>query len=308
MSALSKATFVGTMLAFVLVVANMHAQAAGAPHSGSSQPSAAASASPAEMGYTIVSGVPFGKLGNAGSPQLLADIYLPKDQGDGPFPGIVFIHGGGWRNGTRTQLRRQAQYMAARGMVGMAIDYRLAPAQPFPAAFDDAKQAVVWLRSHAAEYHVDSTRIAAVGSSAGGHLAALLGVHSDPRRPEPYGVQAVVSFNGIFDLAAMPPGTMVSDFLGKPCADDISLCHKASPIDQITSAGPSFLILHGTADTTAPYSQAEAFVAALKSAHIPVELFTAQDAPHTFWTQKKWLEPSFQAMALFLKHVFSPES
>lgn len=255
---------------------------------------------PHAANYTVVPGIPYAD--PQGTP-LLADIYLPKGQGS--FPGIVFLHGGGWHNGDRTQLRRQARYMAEHGMVGMAIDYRLAPAHPFPAALNDAKEAVIWLRSHAAEYHVDSGKIAAVGSSAGAYLAAMLGVQSDLAQPgRRTNVQAVVAFNGIFDLEAMPPGTMVSDFLGKPCADAPTLCHQASPTDQISSRGPAYLILHGTADEMAPFAQANDFVEKLKNSNAHVELFTAEGAPHTFWAEPLWREPSFEAMANFLQKVF----
>jgi acetyl esterase/lipase len=235
---------------------------------------------------------------------LVADIYEPK--GKGPFPGIVFIHGGGWRGGTRMQLLRQAEYMAERGMVGMAIEYRLAPAHPFPAALEDSKAAVVWLREHAKDYNVDKSKIAAVGSSAGGHLSAMLGVESASGHDGKADVQAVVAFNGIFDFEAMQPSTMVSDFLSKPCEENLKVCKEASPIDHVQPSEPPFLILHGTADKTAPFSQAQAFVAKLKADDNVAEMFVADGAPHTFWAQPKWLDPSFAAMDSFLEKSFLP--
>lgn len=261
---------------------------------------------PLPPGVKMVRAVPFAQVnGHA----LVADIYLPD--GSAVVPGIVFIHGGGWRAGDRSQLRRQAIYMAARGMVGMAPDYRLAPANHFPAALDDARSAVTWLRQHAAENHVDPSRIGAVGSSAGGHLVAMLGVQADPSHKRSTDVQAVVAFNGIYDLAAMPVGNMVPDFVGVPCDQDAAKCKAASPIDQIAQgnraghAGPPFLLLHGTDDKTAPFTQATDFAAALKKAGYEVQLFTADGAPHTFWAQKKWLDPSFAAMNNFLQHTLA---
>ena len=88
---------------------------------------------------------------------------------------MVYIHGGGWSGGERTQLRRQAAYLAARGIAGMAIDYRLSGQANYPAALEDCLDAVRWLRANAGKYGVDPARVAAAGSSAGGHLAALLG-------------------------------------------------------------------------------------------------------------------------------------
>ncbi len=285
----SKTNYCKKLLAFSLCLAPLCALAQAAPNS-------------APAGFTFIQGITYR---NVDGIDLVADLYLPP--GAGPFPGIVFLHGGGWRNGNRLQLRRQAAYMAQHGMVGMAIEYRLAPAHPFPAALEDAKQAVVWLREHASTYHVDPSKIAAVGSSAGGHLAAMLGVESTDRSaPTGSNVQAVVAFNGIFDFAAMPPSNMVSDFLGKPCTEDVAVCREASPLSHVHPNEPPFLILHGTEDKTAPYAQAAAFVEMLKAAGDHAELFTATGAPHTFWAQPRWFDPSQQAMCSFLQIQLLP--
>jgi acetyl esterase/lipase len=236
---------------------------------------------------------------------LVADLYLPK--GKGPFPSVIYLHGGGWRNGNRSQLHRQAELMAEHGFMGMAFEYRLAPAHPYPAALEDARTAVRWLRRHAGEYNVNSDHIAAVGSSAGGHLAAMLGVNSVTasgrhRNDDDASVQAVVAFNGIFDLEAMPPSTMMSDLIGANCAAATSQYREASPIDHVHPGLPPFLILQGTADTTAPFAQADAFVKPLQQDGDTVQLFAAEGAPHTFWIQPRWLAPSFEAMRTFLKN------
>lgn len=255
-----------------------------------------------DASYQLRDGIPFETIDGE---SLVADLYLPK--GKGPFPAILFLHGGGWRNGTRKQLRRQAALMAQHGFVGFAIEYRLAPKHPYPAGLEDAKAGVRWLRHHAKEYDIDPNRIAAVGSSAGGHLAAMLGVESillpssrRTRDKDDASVQAVVAFNGIFDISAMPPSTMVSDFLGAECAAAPQRCAEASPISNVHPGLPPFLILHGTADKTAPYSQALAFTQLLKQNHDAAEIFTADGAPHSFWAQPKWLALSFAAMQAFL--------
>lgn len=240
--------------------------------------------------YTMLPAVPY--ITRQGTP-LVADIYLPK--GSGPFPGVVFIHGGGWHSGERTQLRRQAIYMAEHGMVGMAIEYRLAPAHPWPAAIDDSRAAVVWFRQNASSYHVDPNRIGAVGSSAGGHLVALLGVTGEPR------LQAVVVLNGVLDFNAQPPSDMITDLFGHSCADAPQPCIGASPINHIQSGAPPFLVMHGDADQIAPYSQAVAFAKKLKGSGAHVETFTAPGGPHTFWLKPQWAERSDQLMNDFLQ-------
>jgi acetyl esterase/lipase len=246
-----------------------------------------------------------------GTETLVADLYLP--QGKGPYPAVVFIHGGAWRSGTRAQLRGQAALMAENGFFGMAIEYRLAPQYKYPAAIDDASAAVRWLRAHAAEYNIDPDRIAAVGSSAGAHLASLLGTRSTPlasgqkhRTATDASVEAVVAFNGIFDFATWPAADKVSDFLGGQCPEVKEICEEASPMRQVRPGEPPFLLLHGTADETAPYTQATNFQQRLLQNKDSVELFTAPGAPHTFWDKPKWREPSFNSMRDFLVRTLKP--
>lgn len=255
--------------------------------------------------FNFVPAVPFA---HEGGETLVADLYLPK--GDGPFPAVLWLHGGGWSGGDRTQLRRQAAYMASHGVVGMAIEYRLDPKYHYPAPIFDAKEAVRWMRKNAAKYHIDPKHIAAVGSSAGGHLAALMGVINGDPAMEGNGcckgysssVQAVVAFNGIYDFKVMSVGRprMVTRFLGQSCAADAATCQAASPVTHVKRGDPPFLIMHGTADQTAPFKQAKAMVQKLRAAGDTADFFIAPGAPHTFWAQKKWYVPSRDAMQAFL--------
>lgn len=232
--------------------------------------------------------------------ELKADLYLPK--GDGPFPAVVYIHGGAWSGGVRTQLRRQAAHMAVKGVAGFAVDYRLSGQAKFPAALHDVKEAVRWVRANAARYRIDPNRIAAAGSSAGGHLAAMLGVTRDVSGFEGDGccrefssrVTAVVAFNPVLDLAALRDRDMVREFLGDtdPAA--------ASPIRYAGKGAAPFLILHGTADQIVPYQQAVEMTRKLKEAGVEAQLFTGEGAPHTFYGSKQWFEPTLRAVEAFL--------
>ena len=234
---------------------------------------------------------------------LKTDLYLPK--GAGPFPAVVYLHGGGWSGGDRKQLRRQAAHLASLGIAGMAIEYRLSGQAPYPAALEDSRTAVRWLRANAGKYRIDPRRIAAAGSSAGGHLAALLGVTQTEARGDASDIAAVVAFNPVLDLADMPPrGTNVEEFLGGKCEERVALCREASPISHVRPGLVPFLILHGTGDQTVPYRQASAMADRLKAAGVKVELFTAPDAPHTFWGLKQWYEPTLMAMETFLRQCF----
>ena len=108
-------------------------------------------------------------------------VNLARPKGDGPFPAIVCIHGGGFRAGTRDGYDGLIRKFAERGYVALTVTYRLAPKYPFPAAVYDVKASVRWLRANAAKYHVDPERIGVTGGSAGGHLAQFLGVTGDVR-------------------------------------------------------------------------------------------------------------------------------
>ena len=112
--------------------------------------------------------------GKGGGRDLHLDLFVPKDK-SAVRPGIVFIHGGGWSGGSRGQFQRQAAYLAGKGYVGACIEYRLSSEAKYPAAVEDCKCAVRWMRANAKRLHIDPKRIAVCGGSAGGHLASLLG-------------------------------------------------------------------------------------------------------------------------------------
>ncbi|MBK7926949.1 MAG: alpha/beta hydrolase [Bryobacterales bacterium] len=247
-----------------------------------------------------------------GQRELKADLYLPKS-GPGPFPAVVYVHGGGWKNGSKTAFSRHAAHMATRGYAGLCIEYRLSGEATFPAALHDVKAAVRYLRAQAASLRLDSSRIGAAGGSAGGHLVALLGV--SPQRPEWEGdggnpthssaVQAVAAFNPAVDLVAF--GTLrsndannsVAAFLGAPFTAKPDLWKDATPITHAGKHSPPFLFLHGDADTTVPIAQSQKMLDTLKAAGIRAEILVAPGAGHGFFNRPPWFEPTLRRMAEF---------
>ena len=132
---------------------------------------------------------------------------LAQPSGDGPFPAVVCIHGGGFRAGKRDGWDTMCRQLASRGYVAITITYRLAPDHQFPAAVEDSKAAVRWLRANAAKYHVDTNRIGALGDSAGAHLALYLAVTNnvhdfdgDQNPGQSTAVQCAVSYYGPADF------------------------------------------------------------------------------------------------------------
>ncbi len=240
-------------------------------------------------------------------------LYRPGT-GSGPFPGIVFIHGGGWSRGTRDAFRRQAAHLAGRGYVGATIEYRLSGEATFPAAVHDAKTAVRWMRAHAKQYRIDPRRIAAVGGSAGGHLASMLGTTAGVRDLEGDGgnselssaVQAVVGFNPALDLTAKFAGSATRAshaFLGGTQDEKAALYRHASPVAHAGKASAPHLLLHGSADVTVPYQQSLDMKKKLEAARVRVELFTADGAAHGFFNAPPYYQPTLERMERFLDQV-----
>ncbi len=235
----------------------------------------------------------------------------------GPFPAIVYLHGGGWSDGDKTQFEPQATHMASTGFVGATIQYRLVPEAIFPAPVEDSKAAVRWLRANASTYRIDADRIGVAGGSSGGHLAAMLGTTPHIAEFEGDGgnagfssrVQAVAAFSGPFDLGALQPpkfrraAKLISKFLGASYEENPELWANASPITYVGPESAPFLFLHGTEDRSIPYQQSVDMMSALAAAGVSAEIFTAEGAGHGFSLGPPWYQPSLEAMEEFFTRM-----
>jgi acetyl esterase/lipase len=211
------------------------------------------------------------------------DLAMKKDLRGKPRPGIVVIHGGGWVEGDKSSFvfgQRTAPAnivdFAKLGFVAVTINYRLSNEAPFPAALEDCKCAVRWLRAHAKEYHLDPDHIGAYGNSAGGHLAMLLamvgrdaGLEGEgPYQMESSLVQAAVSDSGPIDLIHEYRDSQISEVVkrflgGPPEGERVSIYRKASPLHQIKPNMPPLLLIYGGSDLQVPIVTADEFVLAL---------------------------------------------
>ena len=182
----------------------------------------------------------------------------------------------------------------------MTIDYRLSPEHRFPAALEDCQSAVAWLRRQAERFDIDASRIAAIGSSAGGHLAACLGVMDDPIDGVSTLVNHVVDVHGIHDFPALrnEEGAINENwevFLGGPYPERKEGWIKASPALQTDKNSAAMLIIHDPNDETVPFDQSRLLVDALVRAERPVQFFPTPGSGHGFfyghtnpWTQRAW--------------------
>jgi acetyl esterase/lipase len=241
------------------------------------------------------------------------DIAIPP--GDGPFPTIVFLHGGGWKAGNYRDMRGFIGAVAAMGYVGVTVQYRLVPAAHFPAQIEDCKTAVRWLRANAAKYHVRQDRMGAVGFSAGGHLACLLGVTDKSDGLEGAGnldqsskVQAVVSVFGPTDFSTRDwdpnlERDVIAPFLGGSFTDKPDVYKKASPISYVKKDAPPFLFFHGDSDTIVPVDQTRRLAEKLRSVGASAEAVILAGEHHGFSgpNNEKSLKQMMEFLAARLK-------
>lgn len=222
------------------------------------------------------------------APGLCLDVVAPDERTE-PAPAIIWLHGGGWRMQDRKARPDFARHFASHGFVMVSIDYRLTPGTIFPGQLYDVRKAVRWIRSHADRYGVDPTRIGLWGSSAGGHLAALTGVHSAHTRLDgedssevSSAVQAVVEGYGPAFFEDQSDESPEAGLLGGPVRDNLALAHAAGPVHHVGPDMPPFLILHGTADTLVPSSHSIALHNALRAAGNDATLYLVEDFGHGF--------------------------
>ena len=227
----------------------------------------------------------------------LADHYLPSSTK--PAPAVLLIHGGGWngkeRRGDMTGIARS---LAKRGYFVMNATYRLTPEWKFPAQREDLEQAIDFMRSNAKELNIDTSRLATFGYSAGGHLAALIGL--DPAN----GAKAIVAGGAPTDLSFWPEGKLTGLLLGGPVKGNEKIYREASPVHDVTKSSPPVFIYHGTKDDLVPLEHPEAFIAALRKhdvehevywiegrSHILAHLFSARAVPEAIGFLDKHLAP-----------------
>lgn len=216
--------------------------------------------------------------------ELKLDLAMPT--GDGPFPAIVFVHGGGWIMGNRSRYWYETEEAAQRGFVAATISYRLSKTgidtpsvDGFPAALEDVKAAIRFLRSNRHEFRIDAKRIGVVGESAGGHLALLAGLTqpsdgfegSPPKNVPSSSVQAIVNISGATDLAPLWKSSerirpVLVILLGGTPQAEADAYRRASPIQYARKDAPPILTIHGASDSLVPAQQARRLDAAVKKA------------------------------------------
>jgi acetyl esterase/lipase len=259
--------------------------------------------------YTVVANVQY--CTGAGKP-LLMDVFVPRTRIHQPTPGVLWLHGGGWERGDKNG-SSGARFLAAAGFVTASIFYRLSGEAKFPAAIEDCKCAIRYLRANAAKYGIDPNRIGVAGASSGGHLALLAGTADEKSGLEGSGgwpavssrVKAVASYYGPTDFRTMTVDfgaraqAAITKLLGAPFPQNPGAYARASPIAYISPDDPPLLMIHGDGDTLVPFSQSERMWEAYVRAGLKADLIKVGNANHDF-------EPvSDKALSISIEQVHS---
>jgi len=242
------------------------------------------------------------------------DLYYPP-KSDQPSPVALFVHGGGWSQGDKTQggVIGFAD-LASQGFVVATVNYRLAPKYKFPTMIEDVKCAVRFLRANAATLNINPNKIGAWGGSAGGHLVALLGTSDENAgfdggeyADQSSRVQAVVDMFGPSDLTVLFEGAnprIMQTVFGASGNQD-ALAAKFSPVTYISKDDPPFLILQGEKDTLVPPGQSQEFYDRLKSAGVPATLVMVKNAGHSFAPSGGAINPSRGELMRMISDFFN---
>lgn len=234
------------------------------------------------------------------NPWQAVDLFLPKIRTtDKPLPVVVYIHGGGWVNGSRRGGGMAAAFAASGNYAGVSVGYRLSGEAKWPAQIHDCKAAIRWIRGHAKEYNLDPEHIGVTGSSAGGHLVSLLGLTEGVKELEgalgeftnlSSKVTCVVNVCGPQDMAsplmqggaALVDDPAVSGLLGGSLKDKAAEAKACSPLTYVHPGAPPFLTLHGTKDMRVNFSNAARLQEALTKVGSPTILIPITDGGHGF--------------------------
>jgi pectinesterase len=217
-------------------------------------------------------------------------------------PALVLIHGGGWKSGDKSQMGSIASAMAAKGYSCFAIEYRLSPEAIYPAAVQDIKEAIQFIRKNAKQYNVDASRVVILGCSSGGQLAALIGTtNSTPSST----VQAIIDIDGIlaFKHPESEEGKAASLWLGGEYETLPEIWKEASALTHVNEKTPPTLYINS--DMPRFHAGRDDMIAILNQFTIYNEIKTIPNAPHSFWFYDSWFNTTVDYSIQFLKKVFN---
>ena len=258
-----------------------------------------------------------------GERKLHADVFYPEKQANAIYPGVILIHGGGWASGAKSHLVPMAQKLAEHGYVAASVEYRLSPEALYPAGVIDLKTAIIWLKINAGEFDLDSSRVAVLGTSAGGTLASLLAttggkvIFPSHQLQGQAGdrVQALVNIDGVPDFTT-PSESGKDEDPAKPSAgarwfgatykQKPELWKEASAVNYVDAQTPPTIFINSK--NARFHAGRGDFLKVLDQYGIYNEVYTIPDTPHPFWLFYPWFDETWPKVVDFLDRVFQPAS
>jgi acetyl esterase/lipase len=280
------AAFVLSALAATFTL-GLHAQAPAAPPAADAADAAAPKAKVSQYAAEEFRDIAYGH--ESGTAQLL-DVYTNAASRPGkPAPVLVYFHGGAWHKGQRPGGSGSFNGFMKMGFTVVNVEYRFSQVATAPAAVQDARCALAWVKANAAKYNFDVTRIVPYGTSAGGHLALMAGmlpVPSDVDLPACKDVPpsaAILDFYGPAELAPAMAGAFhspsVMEWIG-PKKDPVAYANLMSPINYVRKGDPPIFIAHGGSDPVVPHATSERLQAALTAVGVPTDFYTVPNGVH----------------------------
>lgn len=244
---------------------------------------------------------------------LLLDVFYPQDVNTKGFPGVILIHGGGWQSGDKSQMHTIAKSLAAKGFVAFSVEYRLSSEVKYPEAIYDLKSAIRWMRANAQDFSLDTTQIASLGTSAGGQLAALLGVTNNNllfegenrgNKKNNSNVQAVINIDGVlaFKHPESQEGKSASLWLNGNYEENPINWKSASPLNHVSENSVPILFLNSSIPRF--HAGRDDMIEKLNRFGIYSQVYEFPDTPHPFWFFNPWFEPMMDFTVNFFNKVF----
>ncbi len=234
-------------------------------------------------------------------------------------PAVILIHGGGWRSGDKSMMHPLAIKLAENGFIAVAVEYRLSPEAKYPAAIYDLKSSLRWLKENAEKYNIDTNKIAVLGCSAGGTLAALLGSTNGNNKFEGLenylihtsNVNAIIDIDGIIDFTHPAESGKDNDpqkpsagklWFGESFKENPELWFEASPLNYIDNKTPPTIFINSSEERF--HAGRDEAIQKLKLYNTYYEIHTIKDTPHSFWLFEPWFTKTNKLILDFLNKVF----
>lgn len=249
---------------------------------------------------------------DANTRKLYLDAFIKKD--DGLLPAVVMIHGGGWKSGDKSQMNLLAQEIASKGYVCFCVEYRLADEAKYPSGIIDIKTAIQYIRHNAQKFNIDDTKIAVLGCSSGGQMAALIGTTNKNAKFESVNVfnqssdvQAIIDMDGIlaFHHTESKEGKAASLWLGGDYQNNSEIWEEASALNHCNSQTPPILFINS--ELPRFHAGRDDMIKKLNQFGIYSEIKTISNSPHSFWFFDPWLDEIVQTATQFLDKIFKTQ-